>query len=149
MNLIRPSRRFAFVAIAFLFVGTALAQQRMSDSDVEKTMGNLKDDAKKFRKTFDSAVDKSTIRKTSAEKDAKALSKRFESETSALHETFKSTKKADALPQVLGTADQLQKTAANAGIDTQVSSAWQPVRAELDMLAAEFNVPKSGASGSK
>jgi hypothetical protein len=114
MKPIRPSKRFAFVAIAFMLVGTALAQQRMSDHDVEKTMGNLKDDAKKFCKTFDSALDKSTIRKTSEEKDAKALSKRFESETSALLESFKSTKKADALPEVLNTADQLQKTAVTA-----------------------------------
>ena len=54
MKPIRPSKRFAFVAIAFMLVGTALAQQRMSDHDVEKTMGNLKDDAKKFCKTLDS-----------------------------------------------------------------------------------------------
>ena len=35
MNLVQLSKRFAFVALAFLLVGTAVAQQRMSDSDVE------------------------------------------------------------------------------------------------------------------
>lgn len=119
------------------------AQERLSDNDVETTMKNLKEDAKKFRKTFDSAVGKSTIRKTSQEKDAKALAERLEKQTDGMLNQFKSKKKADTtLPAVLDTAGQLQKTIDSAGVADKVSADWSRVQASLDKLAKEFNVPK-------
>ena len=65
------------------------AQSRMSDKDVEATMKNLTEDAKSFRSAFDSSVEKSTIRKTSREKDAKAQVKSFEDQTETLLNQFK------------------------------------------------------------
>jgi len=122
------------------------AQERLSDKDVEATMKNLKEDSKKFRKTFDSAVEKSTIRKTSQEKEAKGLSQQFEKQTEAMLNQFKDKKKADAsLSTVLSTSEQLQKMMETAGISSQVSTDWSRVQTSLDTLAKEFNVAKAAA----
>jgi len=119
----------------------------VSDKDVEATMKNLKEDSKKFRKTFDSAVEKSTIRKTSQEKEAKTLSQQFEKQTEALLNQFKDKKKADAgLATVMSTSEQLQKTIDTAGISSQVSADWSRVQTSLDTLAKEFNVTKAAAA---
>jgi hypothetical protein len=56
----------------------SLPAQRMSDKDVERMMTNLRNDSKRFGDAFNSAVGKSTIRKTQQEKDAKALIKTFQ-----------------------------------------------------------------------
>jgi hypothetical protein len=65
------------VVIGLLCPLSAYAQERLSDKDVETQMKNLKEDSKKFRSSFNSAIGKSTVRKTSREKDAKALVERF------------------------------------------------------------------------
>jgi hypothetical protein len=59
------------------FASYAYSQERLSDKDIETMFNNLKSDAKKFSSTFNSAVGKSTIRKTSQEKEAKALVQSF------------------------------------------------------------------------
>ena len=134
------------IVLIGLLVPSGAAQERMSDKDVEATMKNLKEDAKKFRKTFDSAVGKSTIRKTSQEKDAKALSQRFEKETENMLNQFKNAKKADTtLPAVLSTSNQLQKIIEGAGISGQVNPDWTRVHTSLDKLSNEFNVPKNSS----
>lgn len=124
-------------------VSTA-AQQRMSDKDVEAIMKNLSQDAKTYRKAFDSAIQKSAVRKTSQEKDGKALAQQFQRQADAMLNEFKKSRKADAsLPLVLSTADKLEKAAGNAGVASQLSTNWAPIRANLDKLSAEFNMPKS------
>lgn len=69
------------------------AQERLSDIDVEATMRNLKEDSKKFRKSVDSAVEKSTICKTSQEKEAKGLSQQFEKQTEACSTSSRTRKR--------------------------------------------------------
>jgi hypothetical protein len=89
----------------------------------------------------DSAVGRSPIRKTSQEKDAKALAQQFEKQTSGMLSHFKSSKKADtSLPAVLSTAEELEKSANSAGIAAQLNPLWTPIRANLDRLSAEFNI---------
>ena len=66
------------------------AQSRMNDKDIQSMMKNLQEDAKTFRSVFDSAVAQSTIRKTSQEKDAKALVGRFQKQTGDMLNQFKS-----------------------------------------------------------
>ena len=69
VHLIRPF--FCVLAISSIF---ANAQGRLSDKDIEHLMDNVKDDVKSFRPNFNSAISKSSIRKTSREKDAKKWS---------------------------------------------------------------------------
>ena len=65
-----------FAALSLLFSSLAVlnitAQGRMSDKDVEKTMDNLKNDAKQLRSDCNSALGKSTIRGTDQEKQFKS-----------------------------------------------------------------------------
>ena len=143
MKAFRNWRNYALsAALVATFLAPGMAQDRLSDKDVQATMKNLKEDAQKFRKTFNSAVSKSTIRKTSQEKDAKALAQRFVKDTEGMLKQFESTKKADtALPVTLSAADQLRKTIDTAGITSQVSADWSRVQASLDKLSAAFNMP--------
>src|SRR5271168_3380819 len=106
----------AVISLAFFLAPLCSAQQRMSDKDVESTMKNLKEDSKRFQSSFYSAVSKSTIRKTSQEKDAKALAKSFQGQTETMLRIFQDKKKADTtLPGVMDSARQID------GILTSVS----------------------------
>lgn len=83
----------------------ALAQDRMSDKDVEHLMKNLSQDAKAFSAIFKSAVGKSSIRKTHQEKDAKTMVNNFVNQTKGMAKQFKQTKRGDpALTVVRGSA---------------------------------------------
>jgi hypothetical protein len=65
---------FLILLVGMLVAGRfAVAQGRLSDKDLQRLMQNLKDDAQPFRQSFANALKKSTIRKTSREKDARAL----------------------------------------------------------------------------
>jgi hypothetical protein len=117
-------------------------QGRMSDKDVEATMQNLKNDAKHFQSSFNSAVGKSTIHKTSQEKDAKALVKTFAQQTDSMHNVFKSSKKADAsLPVVLDSAQKIDKLLGQVPLGDNATSSWGRVKSELNSLASAFNMP--------
>src|SRR5580693_8484769 len=73
---------------------TSPTPNRLSDKDLETVMSNLKADAKAFRPRFDSAINKSSIRKTSQAKDAMNLASTFEKQTSTVLNEFKKTKRA-------------------------------------------------------
>jgi hypothetical protein len=114
----------------------------MSDKDIEGTMQNLKNDAKHFESGFNSAIGKSTIHKTSQEKDAKALVKTFAQQTDSMHNVFKSSKKADAsLPGVLDNAQKIDKLLGAVPLGGDVTSNWGRVKSELNSLASAFNMP--------
>jgi hypothetical protein len=123
------------------------AQNRMSDKDVEATMKNLTEDAKSFRSAFDSSVGKSTIRKTSREKDAKAQVKSFENQTQTLLNQFKKKKQAnDYLPSVLVTANQIDGLLHDVQFDSATTMRWSKVRADLDQISTAHGLPASSGS---
>ena len=68
-------RKWLGLGLVFLLAGLsgAHAQGRLSDKDLQRLMQNLKDDAQPFRQSFANALKKSSIRKTTREKDARAL----------------------------------------------------------------------------
>lgn len=122
----------------------ASAQGRMHDKDIEATMKNLREDAKKFRSSFNFAVSKSTLRKTSQEKDAKALVQQFEKQTEAMLKQFKSKRKADqALSAVLSSSDQIDKVLSTASMGEATNNAWASVKAALKTLSQQFGVTTS------
>src|SRR5215467_10775516 len=96
--------------VAFIVPPFTQAQQRLSDKDVETLFNNLKSDANKFRSSFNSAVGKSTIRKTSQEKDAKNLVQQFKTECETTSNKFKRDRRVDTeLPALLNTGSQIDK----------------------------------------
>jgi hypothetical protein len=127
------------VVMGLLCLWTANAQERMSDKDVETQMNNLREDSKKFRSSFNSAVGKSTVRKTSREKDAKALVERFGKDCEGMLNQFKCSKKAvTTLLSVLSAADQIDKFMADVPLDDRTNADWSRVKAELGTLRKAF-----------
>lgn len=58
---------FAFLTLLLSFLGVSriTAQSRLSDKDIEQRIKNVDEDARKFHKSFDASLSKSTLRKTS------------------------------------------------------------------------------------
>ncbi len=130
------------IFLTLLLVQPSSAQQRMSDKDIENTMKNLKEDSKRFQSSFNSAISKSTIRKTSQEKDAKNLVKSFQTQTQTMLDVFQHTKKAETtLPGVLSTGRQIDGILSSVSLGGAAPSDWAKCKAELSILANEFNMP--------
>jgi hypothetical protein len=118
----------------------SLPAQRMSDKDVERMMTNLRNDSKRFGDAFNSAIGKSTIRKTQQEKDAKALIKTFQSQTNAMLTQFKTNKQAEpALSGAKDSAGRIEKILADVPLGPQVGDAWTKVRTELNTVTDAFH----------
>jgi len=153
MNLKRASRlaSSALAVCGFLAISgapPAPAQSRLSDKDVEKLMTNLKDDAKSFRPVFNSAVQKSAIRKTNQATDAKNLAVRFEKQAEAMLNTFKRTRKADTdLPLVLNSAQQIDRLVGDLTLGPPVTTNWQRIQAELQQLSGAFGLGGNQGAG--
>src|ERR1700722_11859794 len=99
---------FGFLVLLSMVVSRpAAAQGRLSDKDLQRLMQNLKDDAQPFRQSFANALKKSTIRKTSKEKDARMLADSFAKQANSALETFKHTQKAEQpVTELVNTAAQ-------------------------------------------
>jgi hypothetical protein len=127
--------------ISVFYVPGARAQSRINDKDLENLMRNLKDDAKSFRPAFESDLKKSTIRKTSREKDARELAARLEKQSDSMLNHFKSTKKADAdLPAVRSTAQQIDAVVRQLNLGPQTTSRWNKIQTELQQVSSAFGI---------
>jgi hypothetical protein len=142
------NRAFYLGVIFCLFVGLfscvaqVSAQTRMTDKDVQNMMKNLVNDTKQFQSLFNSAISKSTIRKTSQEKDAKATVQGFHNQTVSMLQTFQSKKKADTtLPLVLDSSQKIDKWLVDVPLNSSVTTQWGKVKAELATLSNQFNIP--------
>lgn len=132
----------SFFTIVLLLVQPAFAQQRMSDRDIENIMKNLKNDSKRFESSFNSAISKSTIRKTTQEKNDKDLVKSFQDQTEKMLNIFQDKRTADTtLPGVLTSAKQIDDIFIDVHLNGSVKSDWSKCKAELAILAAQFNMP--------
>jgi CRISPR/Cas system-associated endonuclease Cas3-HD len=135
----------AALSLLFLLGHASSAQQRMTDKDIENTMKNLKEDSKRFQSSFNSSIAKSTIRKTSQEKDARGLVKSFEAQTETMLKVFQNSKKADTtLPGVLTSADQIDVVLKNVTLHGITTARWAKCKSELGLLATAFNMPYAG-----
>jgi hypothetical protein len=136
-------RTFSFLTILlFLSLGafSTPAQDRLSDKDVSHMMNNLKNDAKNFRPVWNHALSKSTIRKTSREKDARNLASQFENQTEDMLRQFQSNKTADqSLPVVQQTAHSIEQVKTDVSLGPVVDQQWTKIRTELDQIAQAFN----------
>lgn len=144
----------AVIAFGFLILTQVVVAQsttpspnRLSDKDLETVMSNLKADAKAFRPRFDSAIKKSSIRKTSQAKDAMNLASTFEKQASSALNEFKKTKKGDSFPAMLTTASQIEKIMTDLKIDPQTTG-WDKIRTDLNQVSNAFGIaPPAAAAG--
>ena len=142
--------RFGFLVLLAGMVSAsrpAVAQGRLSDKDLQRLMQNLKDDAQPFRQSFANALKKSTIRKTSREKDARALADTFAKEANQALETFKHNQKADQqVAALVNTAAKIDPLVYSLQLDMQTTSQWERLRTELHPIAQAFGVPEPCSS---
>src|SRR3984957_14932839 len=123
---------------------SAAAQDRLSDKDVANMMNNLKNDAKNFRQVWSHALSKSTIRKTSREKDARNLATQFQNQTEGMLRQFQSNKTADtSLPLVQQTARNIEQVKSDVSLGPVVDSQWTKIRTELDQISQAFKLPSN------
>jgi glycyl-tRNA synthetase (class II) len=143
----RSSNRIRMAAVAGLMVALILAlpgfaQQRMSDKDIESMMNNLKNDSKRFESSFNQAISKSTIRKTTQEKTDKNIVKTFQDQTETMLSVFKDKRTANTtLPGVIESAKQIDAIFMDVHMDGVVKTDWKKCRTELATLADQFNMP--------
>jgi hypothetical protein len=136
-------RIVSFLSIVLLLTAAAFstaAQDRLSDKDVANMMNNLKNDAKNFRPVWNKALSKSTIRKTSREKDARNLATQFQNQTEGMLRQFQSNKTEDqSLPLVQQTARNVEQVKTDVSLGPVVDQQWSKIRTELDQIAQAFN----------
>ncbi len=141
---------FGFLVITQVVVAqsTTPTPNRLSDKDLETVMSNLKADAKAFRPRFDSAIKKSSIRKTSQAKDAVNLASTFEKQTSSALNEFKKTRKGESVSAMLSTAGQIEKFMTDLKLDPQTTG-WDKIRTDLNQVSNAFGIapPAAAASG--
>jgi uncharacterized UPF0160 family protein len=143
-NLNRFTVLFVILALLspLLPASRTFAQERLSDQDVEQRMKNLYSDAKKFRSMFNSALSKSTIRKTGQEKDAKTYAEAFQNQTKNMADNFKQTKKADPYLQAcLDAASKIDGVLKSTQLDQDTLATWSRIQGELNTLARTFHMP--------
>jgi hypothetical protein len=140
-----PGRLLVVLAL-FAASVFASAQGRVNDSDLQKMLENVRDDAKSFRHPYESALKKSTIRKTSAEKNAKALGETFEHQTKAAVDEFKHDHHAG--PQISGmfvTAHGLNSVMVNLQAPATLAQ-WTKISQELEHISSALGQPTSFSS---
>ena len=138
-------RLVVLFTLSLLVVASAPAapppQARMNDKDIESVMNNLKQDAKKFRSLFNTAVDHSTIRKTTDAKNAKQLAQTFQQQCEGMYNHFKDSHEANStLPPVLNSARQIENLHSQFQFGHEADAQWKKVQSELSILATQFNV---------
>lgn len=137
-NTIVPITVFVFFA---LLGGRVTAQTRVHDKDIQTMMKNLNEDAKKFKSSFNAAIGKTSIRKTSREKESKSLVQRFEQQTTGMLNQFKQNKKADSqIRLVLRSAEQIDQLLEEVSLDKRTTSDWEKVLEELDLLKKSLGI---------
>jgi hypothetical protein len=135
-------KRLAAAFILLCFVGiTASPQTRVNDKDIQVMMANLKSDTGRFRTAFNESVKKTTIRRTSREKDSKALVTNFKARVDATYQTFRNTKKADTeLPLVIQSATQIDSLLREVSFSDATNASWAKVKTELRQLSDAYGV---------
>ena len=117
------------------------AQTRLSDKDVLQHMKNLKDDAKKFRPSFNSALSKSTIRKNTQEKDAIDSGAEFRKANEFDVRDVQERHQSGTVPAELpGHRAADRQSHDQHALDPAANTQWSTVKTELNTLATAFHV---------
>lgn len=152
MNIHRARKRchlalmFSFIFGCFwvLQTSSAQAQNRVNDNDMTAMMKNLHQDAHSFRPRFNEAVHKSTIRRTSQERDAQDMSLSFDRETDALVQDFKKNHNgSEQFRRVMEAAEPIDTVVHTVQLGPEVTAQWQKIRTELHQLSLGYGYPET------
>jgi predicted glycoside hydrolase/deacetylase ChbG (UPF0249 family) len=114
---------------------------RISDKEVEDIIHRLESQSDRFRKSLDSALDKSRFDGTRREDDINVFVKDFYKETKTLHDHFDSHKSTTGDVQtVLDRAAQIDQFMGRNKLKKDAQKDWTVLRAYLDELARVYSV---------
>lgn len=114
---------------------------RLNDKEVKKLMAQLKKDTGKFRKSFDSSLDKSRLNGSNREDDINRFLKNYEDATERLYSRFKDNKSVGSdVEAVLDGAAEIDQFMTRRLASEQAARDWDAVRQDLRRLAEAYNV---------
>jgi len=117
------------------------APYRLNDKEVKKLMAQLKKDTGRFRKSFDSSLDRSRLNGTNREDDINHFLKNYEDLTERLYSRFKDNKSVGAdVEAVLDGAAELDRFMTRRLASERAERDWAAVRDDLRRLADAYNV---------
>jgi hypothetical protein len=136
------------ISALLVFLGSGVLAQaqeipyRISDKQVEQLMHRLKRDSARFRKSLDSALDRSRLDGTNREDDINSFVKDFDKETATLYSRFKDHKSvASDVQTVLDRASRIERFMHRQRFrNGKAERDWSTVRLDLDQLAQAYNV---------
>lgn len=139
--------------LAFLFVITCLAvaapaqaqvvgqPYRLSDKEVERILHRIENQANNFRRSLDSALDRSRLNGTNREDDINSFIKNFDEQTKRLHDRFDDHKSVAAdVEAVLSSAVTIDQFMHRQRLNDRAQNDWSTLRASLDDLSQAYNV---------
>jgi ERCC4-type nuclease len=116
---------------------------RVNDKQVEELIHRIEEQSDVFRKSLDSALDKSRLDGTRREDDINSFVRDFYKETKQLHDHFDSHKStASDVEAVLNRAGQIDQFMRRNRLksDRDAQREWLSLRVNLDALARLYNV---------
>lgn len=117
------------------------APYRLSDKEVKKLMAQLKKDTGRFRKSFDSSLDRSRLNGSNREDDINRFLKNYEDATERLYSRFKDNKSVGAdVEAVLDGAAEIDQFMTRRLASERAERDWAAVRQDLRRLAEAYNV---------
>jgi len=129
------------VGVSVVVVAQEGGPYRLNDKQVKKVMQQLKKDTGKFRKSFDSSLDKSRLNGTHREDDINKFLKNYEDATERLYSRFKDNKSVGAdVEAVLDGAAEIDRFMTRRLASERAERDWAAVRQDLRQLAEAYNV---------
>jgi len=117
------------------------APYRLNDKEVKKLMAQLKKDTGRFRKSFDSSLDRSRLNGSNREDDYNRFLKNYEDATERLYSRFKDNKSVGAdVEAVLDGAAEIDRFMTRRLASERAVRDWDAVRQDLRRLAEAYNV---------
>jgi len=114
---------------------------RLSDKEVGRMIKQIENQTNTFRKSLDSALDRSRLNSTNREDDINAFVKAFEEQTKRLHDRFDDHKSVAAdVEAVLDRAAEIDRFMGRQRLSGRAEEDWSVLRGNLDDLAQAYNV---------
>jgi len=147
VKIMRNKRMLIVFNVLMLLAGFSVvaraqdAPYRLNDKEVKKLMAQLKKDTGRFRKSFDSSLDRSRLNGTNREDDINHFLKNYEDSTERLYSRFKDNKSVGAdVEAVLDGAAELDRFMTRRLASERAERDWAAVRDDLRRLADAYNV---------
>lgn len=114
---------------------------RLNDKEVKRLLAQLKKDTGRFRKSFDSSLDRSRLNGSHREDDINRFLKNYEDATERLYSRFKDNKSVGGdVEAVLDGANEIDQFMTRRLASERAERDWSEVRQDLRRLAEAYNV---------